>query len=177
MEPVKSDELLARVPALRGLNAGERHQLQEIGREKTFEPGERVLVQGKTSQFLWFVLEGQCQVVRDTTHDGPVVLAELGPLQLFGEMSFFSPAPHSANVVAKTAIRLLCIDRSDYDDLIRDNVPAAYKLAYNIVEGVAAKLRRMNDRLAELSAEQDGQDDRHLEWRQFRDRLFKGWSL
>ncbi|MEX2112299.1 MAG: cyclic nucleotide-binding domain-containing protein [Pirellulales bacterium] len=177
MEPSKSDELLARVPAFRGLNAGERHQLQEIGREKTFEPGERVLVQGKTSQYLWFVLDGQCQVVRDSLHDGPVVLAELGPLQLFGEMSFFSPAPHSANVVAKTALRLLCIDRSDYDDLIRDNVPAAYKLAYNIVEGVAAKLRRMDERMAELSAEQDGQDDRHLEWRQFRERLFKGWSL
>lgn len=176
-EPQKIDEVLARLPAFRGLNAGERHQLQEIGREKTFEPGERILVQGKSSQYLWIVLEGRCQVVRDTPQDGPVVLAELEPLQLFGEMSFYSPAPHSANVVAETAVKLLCIDRSDYDDLIRDNVPAAYKLAYNIVEGVAAKLRRMDERVAELSAEQDGRDDSHLEWRQFRDRLFKGWSL
>ncbi len=151
--------------------------MQEIAREKTFEPGERVLVQGKTSQYLWLLLEGQCQVVRDTKQDGPVVLAELGPLQLFGEMSFFSPAPHSANVVAKTAVKLLCIDRSDYDDLIRDNAPAAYKLAYNIIEGVAAKLRRMDDRVAELSAEHDGEDHSHLEWRQFRERLLKGWNL
>jgi CRP-like cAMP-binding protein len=176
-KPSTSEELLARVPAFRGLNVGERHQLQEIAREKNFKPGERVLVQGKTSQYLWLLLEGQCQVVRDTQHDGPVVLAELGPLQLFGEMSFFSPAPHSANVIAKTAVKLLCIDRSDYDDLIRDNTPAAYKLAYNIVEGVAAKLRRMDDRLAELSTEHNGEDTTHLEWRQFRDRLFKGWNL
>jgi CRP-like cAMP-binding protein len=176
-EAAKVDELLSRVPAFRGLNAGERHQLQEIGREKTFEPGERVLVQGKTSQYLWFVLEGQCQVIRDTQHEGPMVLAELGPLQLFGEMSFFSPAPHSANVVARTALRLLCIARADYDDLVRDNVPAAYKLAYNVVEGVAAKLRRMDEKFAELSAEHEGEDNKHLEWRQFRERLFKGWSL
>jgi CRP-like cAMP-binding protein len=106
-----------------------------------------------------------------------VVLAQLDPLQLFGEMSFFSPAPHSATVVAKTDVKLLCISRSDYDDLIRDNVPGAYKLAYNIVEGVAAKLRRMDEHFAELAKEPHCEDRKHVEWRQFRERLFNGWNL
>ena len=80
-----------------------------------------------------------------------MVLAELEPYSLFGEMSFFSPAPHSANVVAKTPVKLLSIARSDYDDLIRDGVSAAYKLAYNVVESVADRLRRMDEWIAELA--------------------------
>lgn len=174
----KSEPALEKIPAFRGLNAGECHQLLEISREKTFQPGEKVLVQGKSSQHLWIVMEGQCQVVRELPDGAAVVLAELAPQQLFGEMSFFSPAPHSANVVAKTAVKLLSIARADYDDLIRDSVPAAYKLAYNIVEGVAAKLRRMDERTAELAGhDKEADRDRQAEWNRFRAKLFDGWNL
>ncbi|MGD9721549.1 MAG: Crp/Fnr family transcriptional regulator [Pirellulales bacterium] len=173
-----NDDAIAKIPVFRGLNAGECHHLLEIAREKSFRPGERVLVQGKSSQYLWIVIEGQCEVVRDTPHDGPLVLAELGPHSLFGEMSFYSPAPHSANVVAKTPVRLLSIARADYDDLIRDNVPAVYKLAYNIIEGVVAKLRHMDERLVDMAAEQEGPDANHrAEWRRFREQLFGGVHL
>jgi CRP-like cAMP-binding protein len=167
------------IPAFRGLNAGEYHQLIEIAHQKTFSPGQKVIEQGKTSQFLWIVLDGRCQVVRENPGDAPVVLAELEPYHLFGEMSFFSPAPHSASVVAQSSLRLLCIDRSDYDDLLRDRVVAAYKLGYNILEGVAGKLRRMDERLAELAAQGDATSGvaRQPEWRRFREKLFNGWSV
>jgi CRP-like cAMP-binding protein len=105
------------------------------------------------------------------------VLAELGKHSLFGEMSFFSPAPHSANVVAKTPLTLLSIARVDYDDLIRDGAVAAYKLAYNIVDSVAARLRRMDDWVEELSTSNNEDDDRRPEWRRFREKLFDGWNL
>jgi CRP-like cAMP-binding protein len=173
------DDVLAKVPAFRGLNAGEQHQMLEIARPKTFAPGEKIIEQGKSSQYLWVVLEGRCQVIRDGQPDGAVVLAELEPYQLFGEMSFFSPAPHSANVVAKTKVSVLSIARADYDDMVRDGVSAAYKLAYNIVESVAAKLRHMDERLVELcgKANEDDNGAAHHEWRSFREKVFKGWSL
>jgi CRP-like cAMP-binding protein len=172
------DASLEKIPVFRGLNAGECHQLLEIAREKTFQPGEKVLVQGRSSQYLWIVLEGQCEVVRDTPHDGPVSLATLAPWSLFGEMSFFSPAPHSANVVARTPVKLLSIARADYDDLVRDHVPAAYKLAYNIVETVAARLRQMDERLTELATGGNTHGAMPTdEWHRFREKLFGGWNL
>ena len=53
--------------------------------------------------------------------------------------------------MAKLPVKLLSISRPDYDDLIRDGVAAAYKLAYNVVEDVASRLRRMDEWIAELS--------------------------
>jgi len=185
---VKSDRIpsnvLRQIPAFRQLNESECHQLIEIAQEKTYFPGEKVLEQGKTSQYLWILYEGQCQVIKDSPRHGAVILAELEPYSLFGEMSFFSPAPHSANVVAKTPVRLLSIARADYDDLIRDHCGAAYKLAYNIVESVAARLRRMDEWVTQLAAdgqhpaEADGHGDpKATEWRRFRDTMFETWNL
>ena len=57
---------------------------------------------------------------------------------------------------------------------------AAYKLAYNIVESVANRLRRMDEWIAELSSDDDKHADgeeKQPEWRKFRDKLFNGWNL
>jgi CRP-like cAMP-binding protein len=171
---------IEQIPAFRKFNESECHQMIEIAKQKTFAPGAKVIEQGKTSQALWILMEGRCEVVKDSHRDGAVPLAELEPFSLFGEMSFFSPAPHSANVIARTPVKLLSIARSDYDDLIRDGVVAAYKLAYNIVESVATRLRRMDEWIAELQSNgakhADG-EEKQPEWREFRDKVFKGWNL
>jgi CRP/FNR family cyclic AMP-dependent transcriptional regulator len=171
---------LEKIPAFRNFNESERRQLVEIAQEKSFAPGEHVIEQGKSSQYLWILLEGRCDVIKDSVRDGAVPLAELEPYNFFGEMSFFSPAPHSANVVAKTPVKLLSIARADYDDLIREGVIAAYKLAYNIVESVATRLRRMDEWIAELSTDHEKREtgkEKPPEWREFRDKLFNGWNL
>jgi CRP-like cAMP-binding protein len=168
------------IPAFRNLNESECHQLLEIAGERSFAPGQRVIEQGKTSQFLWILLDGKCEVARDSQHDGALLLAELEPYSVFGEMSFFSPAPHSANVVARTPIKLLCISRADYDDLVRDGIMAAYKLAYNVAESLAGRLRRMDELAAEMAADGEAHptpDGSMPEWHKFREKVFKGWEL
>jgi CRP/FNR family transcriptional regulator, cyclic AMP receptor protein len=177
-------ETLRQIPAFRNFNESECHQMAEVAQERTFAPGEKVIEQGKRSQHLWILLEGKCEVIKDSRHDGPVVLAALEPHNLFGEMSFFSPAPHSANVVAKTPVRLLSISRPDYDDMIHDGVTVAYKLAYNVVENVATRLRRMDEWIADLSSHDEPahpaetkEKEKLPEWRQFRNKVFDGWNL
>jgi CRP/FNR family transcriptional regulator, cyclic AMP receptor protein len=169
---------LERIPLFRSFNETERRQLADIAQIKHFAPGELVIRQGKSSQNLWVVLEGRCEVVKypdDSPHDS-LILAVLEPLSHFGEMSFFSPAPHSANVRAQSAVIALCIDRRDYDDLIRQGIWAAYKLAYNTVQSMADRLRRMDEWVAEL-ARHNPPGDRVPEWSSFRDKLFNGWNL
>ncbi len=175
---------LRQIPAFRSFNESEYHQMAEVAQERTFAPGEKVIEQGKRSQYLWILLEGKCEVIKDSLHDGVVVLAALEPYSLFGEMSFFSPAPHSANVVAKTPVKLLSISRPDYDDMIHDGMTAAYKLAYNVVEHVAGRLRRMDEWITELSTHDEPpqgaepkEKEKLPEWRQFRNKLFDGWNL
>ena len=79
----------------------------------------------------------------------------------------------------------MCIERGDYDDLIRDGAWGAYKLAFNAVEILAERLRRMDDWVAELTRAQPVAspaaapvgDNHTSEWSDFRERLFASWNL
>jgi CRP-like cAMP-binding protein len=173
-----NSQLLANIPLLQNFNETERRQMADISTLKHFAPGEIVVRQGEDSQVLWVVIEGKCEVVRYWDHSASesIVLAILEPFSHFGEMSFFSPAPHSASVRAQTAVTVLAIDRRDYDDLIRQGIWAAYKLAHNTVQALADRLRKMDQWVAELAAHSPS-GEKVPEWSSFRDKLFNGWNL
>ncbi len=172
-------EILRRIRIFAHLNEAECRQLTDVSAIVYYEPGETIVRQGQTSQYLWIVLDGTCEVVKQLRPDvasEELVLAVLEPYNNFGEMSFFHVAPHSANVRAKTAVRLLRVERCDFDELIEEGSWAAYKLAFNAVESLAERLRKMDDWVARLVAESDD-GQRVAEWTRFRDKLFSEWSL
>jgi CRP/FNR family transcriptional regulator, cyclic AMP receptor protein len=177
------NSILHRIPLFHGLNESEFHQITEVLQLREFRPGEVILRQGAESRDLWVVLDGQCEVVRrlkledNRAGEGEsLVLATLVPYAHFGEMSFFHPAPHSADVRARGAVKLLQIPHADYADMIEEGIWAAFKLAYNVVQGMAERLRRMDDWVEELATNPAAASD-VPEWSRFRNKMFNGWSL
>ncbi|MCH8921820.1 MAG: cyclic nucleotide-binding domain-containing protein, partial [Planctomycetes bacterium] len=91
-----SFDQLAQMSIFAGLSDEQRRQIVEIASTVEFSPGETILRQGDSSQNLWIVVEGQCEVTRAVTHQGSngqnggndgdeaIVLAELGPYSQFG---------------------------------------------------------------------------------------------
>jgi CRP-like cAMP-binding protein len=172
-------ERLKEIPLLQGFTEAEVRQLEEIGRHLSFSPGELVLEQGKTSQELWILLKGKCEVFKPLGNGkarSPVVLATLEPYSNFGEMSFFHTAPHSASVRAQTPVELLCIPRARFDELVRREPGLAYKLTMNTVQNLAERMRRMDEWVAELMTQgRAGQEVSDLA--RLREKLFDGWQL
>jgi CRP-like cAMP-binding protein len=176
-KPAVPRERLAKIPLLKNLNAVEADQLLAIAHAAEFQPGQTVLAEGEESCNLWIVLDGQCEIVKESDQTGRhVVLAEVLPNQHFGEMSFFHPAPHSASVRAKTPLKLLRIGREAFDELVDGQCAAAYKLPYNAIGGLAERLRRATDRLADLDSA-DPLTKPPSEWSTFRTKVFDAWNL
>lgn len=174
-------ETLKNIPLLEGFDDEECRQLQRAARVVEFEPGEVILRQGQCSRNLWILLEGKCEVFTDPSADRgsgrrALSLAELEPYSQFGEMSFYRSAPHSASVRAKTPVKLMRIEREDYESLIADGSKAAYKLACNAVESLADRLERMDEWVAKL-VHDSSSAPRVGEWDNFRKKLFNGWDL
>jgi CRP-like cAMP-binding protein len=168
-------DVLKMLPIFEGMTDRERQQLVDIASTLEFKPGEVALRQGKRSQNLMVVLEGKCNVMRQIDGGAPkeVLLAELEPYSHFGEMSFFSDAPHSASVRAATPLKLLRFERRDYDLLVAEGNLAAYKLAYNLIDEIADRLRKMDVWVSQLV--DNKLDERQVsEWSTFRDKLFSG---
>jgi CRP-like cAMP-binding protein len=174
-----SMQVLRSIPLFHNLNETECRQIAEVIQMHSFAAGETVIRQGESSRNLWVMIEGTCEVAKRVSPEDPdsasIVLAVLEPYSHFGEMSFFHPAPHSADVRAKTNVKLLKISHVDYQDLIAEGVWAAYKLAYNVVQGLAERMRRMDQWVTDLmnhSKEAGAQP----EWSEFREKLFNGWN-
>lgn len=175
-------DVFKRIPLFEDLTDAECRQFRGVAQVMEFEPGEHVLRQGRSSRNLWVVLDGICEVVKEPAEgDGspiqtPIVLAVLEPYHQFGEMSFFRPAPHSASVRAKTPVKLLRIERGDYERMIEQGSPAAYKLACKVVESLADRLQRMDEWVAKLT-HQVPPTPPIGEWENFRKKLFNSWNL
>jgi CRP/FNR family transcriptional regulator len=176
-------DMLRRIPLLAGLNESELHQIADNLRLRDFSAGEYVIRQGDQSRDLWIVLEGQCEVVRrlkpsENNHapSESLVLAVLEPLAHFGEMSFFHPAPHSADIRARGPLKLIQITHADYADMIQEGIWAAFKLAYNVVQQLAERLRRMDEWVAELANNPQAAAN-VPEFSRFRNKLFDGWTV
>lgn len=175
--PVTSlDKSLAKCPLFHGMTPSERAEVIGMLETHTFQPGKTIIEEGDSLQHIWIVLRGMCQVAKDVGNGGERELAVIGENDVFGEMSFFCGGPHSATVRAQTEVEAAQLPREKYDLLLRIGSIAAYKLAFNTVGVLTARLRRTIDWVGKLM-EKSGQEPHHEEWQDFRAKLLTGWKF
>lgn len=104
-----------------------------------FAVGTAILDEGGAARAMYIIESGRVEV-----RQGGVVLGELGPGDVFGEMALLQEQPHSASVVAKTAVRALEIDQASFYAVLRENSEVAVQLMRQLVLRLrASEQRRM----------------------------------
>lgn len=89
------------------LRDGDVDWIARAGRRLTLEPGAFLMHQGREDEHVYIVLEGELNVA--VTGIGQI--AQLGPGEVVGEMSFVSSLLPSADVIAQTPCRILAVPR------------------------------------------------------------------
>lgn len=171
-----SEKSLAKCPLFQGMSSSERAEVLGLLETQLFAPGQTIIKEGESLQFIWIVTNGQCQVVKDLSDGGERELGLFGAHDVFGEMSFFCGGPHSATVRAQTEVEVARLPRDKYDLLLRVGSIAAYKLAFNTVGVLTLRLRKTVEWVGRLM-EKSGQEPHHEEWQEFRDKLLSGWKF
>ena len=119
----------ARCPLFHGMSPGEREEIVALLEPQSFRPEETILSEGPTLQCLWILTHGTVRVVKTLANGHVQELTRLEPFNVFGEMSFFAPAPHSASVQAVSEVEVSRLSREKYDMLLRVGSLAAYAAA------------------------------------------------
>ena len=123
------------------------HHLRELARfaqVESFAAGDEIIRAGELGSTMYVICSGRVNVVRERAVGDPVVLASLGPGEVFGELSIFDSETRSATVVATEDSELLTLGRIDLVRVV-DRNPA---LALSLLKSLSARLRAANDRLA-----------------------------
>jgi CRP-like cAMP-binding protein len=114
-------------------------RLERMARERNYKVGDAVMTQGQEGVGIFFLLEGEMEVVRDET-----TLATLAPGAFFGEMALLDHYRRSSTVKATKPSRCLAIPRSDFVAEIK----ADNELCYNMLVHMTRRVRDLDERLA-----------------------------
>jgi CRP-like cAMP-binding protein len=88
--------------------------IQDEGSPQTYEPGEKVFIEGTPGTTMYVVLDGNIEIC---VGDKPMEVAGRGAI--IGEMSLIDSSPRSATVVAKDYCVLAQINRNQFLSLMQ----------------------------------------------------------
>jgi CRP-like cAMP-binding protein len=108
--------VLREAPLFAGLSGEELYPVGEIAQPAEFAAGQVVVKQGDPGDALYVVAEGTLRVTK-----GEVLLREIGPGAVFGEMALLDGAPRAATVEAVTAAKLLQVPRAEFESLLDES--------------------------------------------------------
>lgn len=143
MDVFQEAELLRRVPFFGGLDSAKLKLLAFTSRAVNFAPGEELMRKGESTDCAYVILEGEVEIVSETSA-GEFVVAVEGRNSLLGEMGVIQNALRSLTVRAKTAVRALRISSEVFLELITENP----KCALDVMRQLSARLAALSTRFS-----------------------------
>jgi AAA family ATP:ADP antiporter len=129
--------LLQHVEMFSTLPSDQLAALAEISREVSLLAGDTVYHVNDSPDGLYLVLEGSVHLSQ-----GERMVSVAGPQVSFGAWALFDDEPRVVSAEVMEDTRLLRIGRSDFNDLLADDV----RIAQGIIRTVAGKLRELVER-------------------------------
>ena len=123
--------------------------LAEFMKACTGSPGMVLCKEGDTDSFMGILIEGGVTVLKTSSDGSDSVVGRLGKDKSFGEMSVLNREPRSATMVADTEVRLLVLQRGDFDRLLDSQPKLAAKFLLRIARLLSHRLRETTGQLAE----------------------------
>jgi uncharacterized membrane protein len=117
--------VLRGVPVFQLLDEEEIKELLTGIEERSYVAGQTIFKEGQAGGEMHVVLEGRVETFLLDDEGHRVVLAEVEPGEMFGELSLFDDEPRSASAVALVATRTGIVDRQDLERLFAKKPPAA----------------------------------------------------
>jgi len=130
-------EALRRVPFFEDLTPEDLERICAIGERRTFAPSEVIVGKDEQGLDLFVMMSGTASVETG----GAVHM--LGPGDFFGEMALLANRPRSATVTAAEPVEVMTLRAMYFKPFLVKNPSVAVAL----LEGVAARLREVQDRV------------------------------
>jgi CRP-like cAMP-binding protein len=121
---------------------------------KTFKPGEVLIHEGEDNRDLYILSSGVIEITVENELSS-VVVGEISPPEILGELSFLNGTPRTATVKAKTDVEVFVLSYEKVKQEMSD-IPNWFKLVLgtltNRMRSCDEKIKEYDQRIKELEA-------------------------
>ena len=110
-----------------------------------FSAGELIFAQGDLGTEMFIIQEGDVEIVKHIGNESHT-LSRLEKGDFFGEMALLEAMPRTADAVAVTEVKVVAINGSRFDEMLRKNP----EVAVRIIRKYSKRLREANTLLEKL---------------------------
>ncbi|MFC1966726.1 Crp/Fnr family transcriptional regulator [Chloroflexota bacterium] len=140
-------EFLKSVPYFSGLSPTELDSISHLIFEKTAERGEIILLEGESTEALFFVVSGAVKVLKTSAEGKEQILNIVRPGEPFNDVPIFDGGPNTASAQAMGPVTLYGLRANDLKTIIQNHL----QVALNIIKVLANRVRQLVSLVEDLS--------------------------
>jgi CRP-like cAMP-binding protein len=110
-----------------------------------YAAGDMIFSQGDLGTEMFIIQDGEVEIIKHINGESHI-LSHLEKGDFFGEMALLEAAPRTADAIAKTEVKVLIINGSRFDDMLKKNP----EIAVRIIRKYSKRLREANTLLERL---------------------------
>jgi CRP/FNR family cyclic AMP-dependent transcriptional regulator len=137
---------MARSPLFDGIDDDELTRIAQTMTRRRFRRDEVIFHEGDPGDSLHVVVEGRVKITRESAEGDEAIVVILAPGDSFGELVLLDGAPRSATATAMEPSETMTMSRTTFVDLVEGGSPFRTQL----LTGIARRIRRLTDQLAEV---------------------------
>jgi len=142
-ELLKVGDALRMFEPFSGLSSAEAAVLGTILKRVEVQSGESIVRQGDVADALYLIEAGEADIQAVKADGTQVKVKVIGPGSFFGEIGLVTGSERTANVIAKTHMRLLRLSKKDYNTYLSHFADADNKFSRMALEKVQEQLRNL----------------------------------
>lgn len=136
---------LERVEGLRSLDQEAKQMLASVMTRRNYAVGAKVFRQGAHGQTMFLLHEGLLRIEYQDRGGNAVILGNVKPGEIVGEMGALDPAPRSVTVIAAIDSVLFGLAREDLDRLAHLCPAADSAIVAMVMRDVARRTQRLDE--------------------------------
>lgn len=133
------------IASFTGMSYEQANRATKYFEERMLENGQEVFRKGEAGNTMALIDYGKVSVLRNG-----IEIAIIAKGRAFGEISMLDGRARSATCVATEPTKLLLIDSNTLRKMMADDADLAARLLLAVGTSLAGRLRRVDDKLAEL---------------------------
>ncbi|MCC6551351.1 MAG: Crp/Fnr family transcriptional regulator [Ignavibacteriaceae bacterium] len=143
----QNENFLQYVPIFAELADEALDMISKLGKTKTFEKDEPILMENESGTALFVINSGKVKVFRVSDDGREVILSIMSETDFFGEMAILDGLNRSANVTALEKSEIFIIQRKDFLDLLY----AHPEVCISLLQELTKRLRSADMKIKSLS--------------------------